>query len=198
MQQAAARSMTTTLAAPSSHRQIFDGVVIVTPSWWQSGQQTSSLTSWGAATSESHLTTPSHPVTPNATPMERMEEEITALWQQHMEMAQDLLDTCHELANTQQALADTQTELQLLCNLVKALCQCLYPLPHSSPNAPGPSHPSLISFAIMSHQAVVPTDGARILDPVPTMMVQEVVIDSSILQNLPSDMLLAPSTFLPL
>ncbi|KAI5997779.1 hypothetical protein F5J12DRAFT_785011 [Pisolithus orientalis] len=201
-QQAATRSMTpttgktTTLATPSSCRQIFDGVVIITPSWQQSGQQTSSLASQGVATSQSCLTTPSHPVTPNATPMECMEEEITALWQQHMETAQDLLDTCHELADTQQALADTQTKLQTLCDLVKALCQHLYPLPHSSPDAPGPSCPSPIGFAITSHQAVVPTDGARILDLAPTMMVQEVAIDTSILQNLPGDMLLAPSTFL--
>ncbi|KAI6003236.1 hypothetical protein F5J12DRAFT_783667 [Pisolithus orientalis] len=186
-QQAATRSMTpttgktTTSATPSSCRQIFDGVVIVTPSWWQSGQQTLSLASQAVATPQSCLTTPSCPVTPNATPMEHIEEEIAALWQQHMEMAQDLLDTCHELADTQWALADTQTELQTLCNLVEALCQCLYPLPHSSPNAPGPSP---ISFAITSHQAVVPTDGARILDLAPTMMVWEVVIDTSILQNL--------------
>ncbi|KAI6015011.1 hypothetical protein F5J12DRAFT_781099 [Pisolithus orientalis] len=199
---AATRSMTpttgktTTLATPSSCRQIFNGMVIVTPSWWQSGQQTSSPASWGVATSQSHLTTPACPVTPNATPMEHMEEEIAALWQQHMEMAQDLLDTHCELANTQQALADTQTKLQILCNLVKALCQHLYLLPHSSPDAPGPSHPSPISFAITSHQAVIPTDGARILDLVPTTMVQEVAVDTSILQNLPGDMLLAPSTFL--
>ncbi|KAI5996889.1 hypothetical protein F5J12DRAFT_785304 [Pisolithus orientalis] len=175
---AATRSMTpatgktTTLATPSSCRQIFDGVVIVTPSWQQS-------------------------VTPNATPMECMEEEIAALQQQHMEMAQDLLDTHHELANTQQALADTQTKLQMLCNLVEALHQHLYPLPHSSPDAPGPSCPSPTGFAITSHQAVIPTDGARILDLVPTTMVQGVAIDTSILQNLPGDMLLAPSTFLP-
>ncbi|KAI6155650.1 hypothetical protein BKA82DRAFT_17485 [Pisolithus tinctorius] len=129
--------------------------------------------------------------------MEHMEEEITTLQQQHMDTAQDLLDTCCELANTQQALADTQTELQTLCDLVEALHQRLYPLPHSSPNAPGPSHPSPIGFAITSHQAVVPTDGARILDLTPTMMVQEVAIDTRILQNLPGDMLLAPSTFLP-
>ncbi|KAI6144269.1 hypothetical protein BKA82DRAFT_35964 [Pisolithus tinctorius] len=128
--------------------------------------------------------------------MEHMEEEIAALQQQHMEMAQDLLDTCHELADTQRALADTQTELQMLSNLVKALHQRLYLLPHSSPNAPGPSHPSTVGFAIASHQAVIPTDGARILDLAPTMMVQEVVIDTSILQSLPGDMLLAPSTFL--
>ncbi|KAI6006557.1 hypothetical protein F5J12DRAFT_782826 [Pisolithus orientalis] len=200
---AAARSMTptagkiTTSATPSSSRQIFDGVVIITPSWQQSGQQTSSLASQGVAISQSHLTTPSCPVTPNATPMEHMEEETAALQQQHMEMTQDLLDTCHKPANTQQALADTQTELQALCDLVKALHQCLYPLPHSSPNAPGPSHPSPISFAIMSHQAVIPTDGARILDLAPTTMVQEVTIDTGILQNLLGDMLLAPSTFLP-
>ncbi|KAI6139404.1 hypothetical protein BKA82DRAFT_4364840 [Pisolithus tinctorius] len=105
-QWAATRSMTpatgkpTTSATPSSHGKIFDGVVIVTPSWQQSGQQTSSPASWGAATSQSCLTTPSHPMTPNATPMEHMEEEITALQQQHMEMAQDLLDTHWELANT--------------------------------------------------------------------------------------------------
>ncbi|KIO05389.1 hypothetical protein M404DRAFT_25512 [Pisolithus tinctorius Marx 270] len=105
-QWAATRSMTpatgkpTTSATPSSHGKIFDGVVIVTPSWQQSGQQTSSPASWGAATSQSCLTTPSHPMTPNATPMEHMEEEITALQQQHMEMAQDLLDTHQELANT--------------------------------------------------------------------------------------------------
>ncbi|KAI6006500.1 hypothetical protein F5J12DRAFT_782789 [Pisolithus orientalis] len=200
--QASTRSMTpatgktTTSATPSSHRQIFNGVVIITPSWWQSGQQTSSPASQGAATSQSHLTTPSHPVTPNATPMEHMEEEIAALWQQHMETAHDLLDTCHKLANTQQALADTQTKFQMLCDVAKALHQCLYPLPHSSPNAPGPSHPSPIGFAITSHQAVIPTDGARILDLAPTMMVQEVAIDTSILQNLPGDMLLAPSTLL--
>ncbi|KAI6032727.1 hypothetical protein F5J12DRAFT_779174 [Pisolithus orientalis] len=202
-QQASARSMTpatgktTTSATPSSCRQIFNGVVIITPSWQQSGWQTSSLASQGAATSQSHLTTPSCPVTPNATPMEHMEEEITALWQQHMEMAHDLLDTCHKLVNTQQALADTQTKLQTLCNVAKALRQHLYLLPHSSPDAPGPSHPSPITFAITSHQAVIPTDGARILDLVPTMMVQEVAIDTSILQNLPGDMLLAPSTLLP-
>ncbi|KAI6140507.1 hypothetical protein BKA82DRAFT_33826 [Pisolithus tinctorius] len=129
--------------------------------------------------------------------MECMEEEITALQQQHMEMAQDLLDTHCELADTQQALADTQTKLQMLCNLVEALHQHLYLLPHSSPDAPGPSHPSPICFAIMSHQAVIPTDGARILDLAPTTMVQEVAIDTSILQNLPGDMLLAPSTSLP-
>ncbi|KAI6138171.1 hypothetical protein BKA82DRAFT_35219 [Pisolithus tinctorius] len=156
---------------PSSRRQIFNGVVIVTPSWQQS-------------------------VTPNATPMECMEEEIAALRQQHMETAQDLLDTCHELANTQWALADTQTELQMLADVVEALWQRLYLLPHSSPNAPGPSHPSAVSFAITSHQAVVPTDGARILDLAPTTMVQEVAIDTGILQSLPGDMLLAPSTFL--
>ncbi|KAI5993099.1 hypothetical protein F5J12DRAFT_786084 [Pisolithus orientalis] len=124
---AATRSMTpttgktTTSAAPSSCRQIFNGVVIVTPSWQQSGQQMSSPASQGAATSQSHLTTPSHPVTPNATPIEHMEEEITALWQQHMETAQDLLDTCCKVADTQQALADTQTKLQMLCDLVEAL-----------------------------------------------------------------------------
>ncbi|KAI6140455.1 hypothetical protein BKA82DRAFT_33319 [Pisolithus tinctorius] len=132
----------------------------------------------------------------SVTPMECMAEEITTLRQQHMEMAQDLLDTCHKLANTQWALADTQTKLQMLCDLVEALHQCLYPLPHSSPNAPGPSCPSPIGFAITSHQAVVPTDGARILDLAPTTMVQEVAIDTSILQNLLGDMLLAPSTFL--
>ncbi|KAI6006257.1 hypothetical protein F5J12DRAFT_783030 [Pisolithus orientalis] len=183
-------------AAPRSCRQIFDGVVIITPSWWQSGWQTSSPASQGAATSKSHLTTPSCPVTPNATPMGHMEEEIAALQQQHMETAHNLLDTHCELANTQQALADTQTKLQMLCNVVKALHQCLYPLPHSSPNAPGPSHPSPIGFAITSHQAVVPTDGARILDLVPTTMAQEVAIDTSILQNLPGDVLLAHSTLL--
>ncbi|KAI5980402.1 hypothetical protein F5J12DRAFT_789305 [Pisolithus orientalis] len=193
-----ATGKTTTSATPSSHRQIFNGVVIITPFWQQSGWQTSSPASWGAATSQSHLTTPSHPVTPNATPIEQMEEESVALWQQHMETAHNLLDTCCKLANAQWALADTQTKLQMLCNVVEALCQHLYPLPHSSPNAPGPSHPSPISFAITSHQAVVPTDGARILDLVPTMMVQDVVIDTSILQNLLGDMLLAPSTLLPL
>ncbi|KAI6141091.1 hypothetical protein BKA82DRAFT_32193 [Pisolithus tinctorius] len=200
---AATRGMTpatgkaTTSAAASSCRQIFDGVVIVTPSWRQSGRQTSSLASRRAATSQSRLTTPSCPVTPNATPMERMEEEIAALRQQHMETVQDLLDTCHELADTQWALADTQTELQTLADVVKALWQRLYPLPHSSPDAPGPSHPSAVGFAITSHQAVIPTDGARILDLAPTTMVQEVAINTSILQSLPGDMLLAPSTFLP-
>ncbi|KAI6145153.1 hypothetical protein BKA82DRAFT_20795 [Pisolithus tinctorius] len=129
--------------------------------------------------------------------MEHVEEEIAALQQQHMEMAQDLLDTCCELADTQRALADTQTKLQMLSDVVEALCQCLYLLPHSSPNAPGPSHPSTIGFAITSHQAVIPTDGARILDLAPTTMVQEVVIDTGILQSLLGDMLLAPSTFLP-
>ncbi|KAI6141065.1 hypothetical protein BKA82DRAFT_4362630 [Pisolithus tinctorius] len=204
----------TTSATPSSHRQrkssisfiplflfepniVFDGVVIITPSWRQSGRQTSSLASRWAATSQSCLTTPSHPVTPNATPMERMEEEIAALQQQHMEMVQDLLDTRCELADTQWALADTRTELQTLADVVEALQQCLYPLPHSSPDAPGPSCPSAVGFAITSHQAVVPTDGARILDLAPTTMVQEVVIDTGILQSLPGDMLLAPSTFLP-
>ncbi|KAI6143592.1 hypothetical protein BKA82DRAFT_26184 [Pisolithus tinctorius] len=136
------------------------------------------------------------PVTPNATPMEHMEEEIAALWQQHMEMAQDLLDTFCKLADTQWALADTQTKLQTLADVVEALQQRLYPLPHSSPNAPGPSHPSAVSFAITSHQAVIPTDGARILDLAPTTMVQEVAINTGILQSLPGDMLLAPSTFL--
>ncbi|KAI6008155.1 hypothetical protein F5J12DRAFT_892164 [Pisolithus orientalis] len=116
--------------------------------------------------------------------MECMEEEIAALQQQHMETAHDLLDTCCELANTQWALADTQTKLQTLCDVVEALHQHLYLLPHSSPNAPGPSHPSPIGFAITSHQAVIPTDGARILDLAPTTMVQEVAIDTSILQNL--------------
>ncbi|KAI6137975.1 hypothetical protein BKA82DRAFT_35145 [Pisolithus tinctorius] len=129
--------------------------------------------------------------------MECMEEEIAALWQQHMEMAQDLLDTHCELADTQQALADMQTKFQTLFDVVKALHQCLYPLPHSSPDAPGPSHPSTVGFAITSHQAVIPTDGARILDLAPTTMVQEVAIDTSILQSLLGDMLLAPSTFLP-
>ncbi|KAI6153130.1 hypothetical protein BKA82DRAFT_34945 [Pisolithus tinctorius] len=199
---AATRGMTptagkaTTSATPSSHRQIFDGVVIVTPSWWHSGRQTSSPASRWVATSQSRLTTPSHPVMPNATSMEHMEEEIAALRQQHMETVQDLLDTCCELANTQWALADTWTELQTLADVVKALWQCLYPLPHSSPNAPGPSRPSAVGFAITSHQAVVPTDGARILDLAPTTMVQEVAINTGILQSLPGDMLLAPSTFL--
>ncbi|KAI6137691.1 hypothetical protein BKA82DRAFT_36383, partial [Pisolithus tinctorius] len=112
---AATRGMTpaagkaTTSAAPTSRRQIFDGVVIVTPSWRQSGRQTSSPASRRAATSQSRLTTPSRPVTPNATPMERMEEEIAALRQQHMETVQDLLDTRRDLADTQRALADTRT-----------------------------------------------------------------------------------------
>ncbi|KAI6157184.1 hypothetical protein BKA82DRAFT_20304 [Pisolithus tinctorius] len=116
---------------------------------------------------------------------------------QHMEMVQDLLDTRRELADTQRALADTRTELQTLADVVEALQQRLYPLPHSSPDAPGPFRPSAVGFAITSHQAVVPTDGARILDLAPTMMVQEVVIDTGILQSLLGDMLLAPSTFLP-
>ncbi|KAI5998409.1 hypothetical protein F5J12DRAFT_895599 [Pisolithus orientalis] len=188
-----AAGKTATLAAPSSCRQM----VIITPSWQQSGWQTSSLASWGVATSQSHLTTPSCPVTPNATPMECMEEEITAFQQQNMEMAHNLLETHHELADTQQALADTQTKLQMLCDVVKALHQHLYPLPHSSPDAPGPSCPSPIGFAITSHQAVIPTDGARILDLAPTMMVQEVAIDTSIHQNLLGDMLFTPSTLLP-
>ncbi|KAI6149899.1 hypothetical protein BKA82DRAFT_23462 [Pisolithus tinctorius] len=128
--------------------------------------------------------------------MEHMEEDITTLQQQNMETAQDLMHTHCKLANTQQALANTQTELQTLCGVVKALHQHLYPLPHPSPDVPGPSCPSPIKFAITSHQAVIPTDGARILDLAPTMMVQEVVIDTNILQNLPGDMLSACSTFL--